>query len=125
LQIGEYRVYKLTPKGVEILKGQREVTINATRLEKTKVKKTGKSTMLHALSGNIRERFEHLRKLRSEIATSDGVPPYVVFSDKTLIELSTKVPQTRQEMLDIHGIGEIKFEKYGELFLSALALEHP
>jgi len=58
--------------------------------------------------------------LRLEIAQKDGVPPYIVFSDKTLKELSIKVPHTKEEMLEIHGVGEVKFERYGEEFLALL-----
>jgi ATP-dependent DNA helicase RecQ len=62
-----------------------------------------------------------LRQLRLEIAQKDGVPPYIVFSDKTLKELSVAQPTTKEEMLNIHGIGEVKFERYGKEFLQLLS----
>ena len=46
-----------------------------------------------------------------------------MFSDKTLKDLSVKLPQSKQEMLDVHGIGEVKFERYGEEFLTLLKTE--
>jgi ATP-dependent DNA helicase RecQ len=64
--------------------------------------------------------FEHLRQLRKELATRDNMPPYVVFSDKSLKEMESALPRTKEEMLDISGVGEIKFEKYGYLFLEKI-----
>jgi ATP-dependent DNA helicase RecQ len=61
-----------------------------------------------------------LRDLRSQIASENGIPPYIVFSDKTLKDLSAKKPATKEDMLAVHGIGEVKFERYGEVFLRAL-----
>lgn len=64
--------------------------------------------------------FEGLRKLRRQIADTEKLPAYIVFSDATLKELSSKRPQNMQQMLDISGIGEKKLEKYGQQFLSFL-----
>jgi ATP-dependent DNA helicase RecQ len=61
-----------------------------------------------------------LRDLRTQIASAKGIPPYIVFSDKTLKELSNKKPQNKEEMLEVHGIGEVKFERYGDEFLELL-----
>jgi superfamily II DNA helicase RecQ len=64
--------------------------------------------------------FEHLSQLRKELATRDNMPPYVVFSDKSLKEMEAALPRTKEEMLNISGVGEIKFEKYGYLFLEKI-----
>ena len=64
--------------------------------------------------------YDKLRDLRSQIASSKGIPPYIVFSDKTLKDLSNKQPQNKEEMLAVHGIGEVKFERYGVEFLEVL-----
>ncbi|MCF6244934.1 MAG: HRDC domain-containing protein, partial [Sulfurovum sp.] len=66
------------------------------------------------------EMYDKLRSLRTEIASKKGIPPYIVFSDKTLKDLSAKVPQNKEEMLEVHGIGEVKYERYGEAFLEVL-----
>ncbi|KMZ43722.1 MULTISPECIES: DNA helicase RecQ [Bacillales] len=66
------------------------------------------------------ELFEHLRALRKEISTRQKVPPYVIFPDSTLKEMSSVCPADKQAMLQIKGVGEAKFEKYGELFLECL-----
>ena len=66
------------------------------------------------------EIFDKFRVLRKAIAIENKVPPYVVFSDKTLKELSNVMPTTKAEMLEIHGIGEVKFERYGRAFLGLI-----
>ncbi|MPN44032.1 ATP-dependent DNA helicase RecQ [bioreactor metagenome] len=64
--------------------------------------------------------FEQLRELRTDLAADAGVPPYVVFSDSTLKELSQVRPTNRLEMLQIKGVGQSKLDKYGEAFLKIL-----
>lgn len=59
------------------------------------------------------ELFELLRRLRKEIAAEQGVPPFVVFSDQTLKEMSAKLPKTDQDLLSVKGVGEQKRLKYG------------
>ena len=61
--------------------------------------------------------FEKLRKKRKELADRGNVPPYIVFSDKTLIEMATFFPRTRESLLIIHGVGPVKYKKYGTAFL--------
>ena len=65
--------------------------------------------------------FTQLRTLRKQIADRDNVPPYVVFADSTLREMSARAPSSREEMLEIKGVGDMKYEKYGEAFLDLLA----
>ncbi|WP_334090633.1 HRDC domain-containing protein [Helicobacter typhlonius] len=69
--------------------------------------------------------FEKLRALRMEIAREEKVPPYIVFSDKTLTYMSIIRPKTREEMLTVSGVGEYKFKKYGERFLACLQQIQP
>ncbi len=64
--------------------------------------------------------FEVLRELRTDLASEAGVPPYVVFSDSTLKEMSRIRPSSRLEMLQIKGVGQSKLDKYGEAFLSRI-----
>ncbi|MDO3662698.1 DNA helicase RecQ [Bacillus sp. C28GYM-DRY-1] len=66
------------------------------------------------------ELFERLRMVRKEIATEQGVPPFVVFSDQTLKEMSGKQPVNDEELLSIKGVGEQKRAKYGRLFLQEI-----
>ena len=72
------------------------------------------------LTGEGFELFELLRGLRLEIAREEAVPPYIIFSDKTLIDMCVKLPEDRGTMLDVSGVGQAKYEKYGQRFLTAI-----
>ena len=65
--------------------------------------------------------FEALRQLRLQIAKEESVPPYIVFADKTLINMCEKLPQNEEEMLDVSGVGQNKLKKYGQRFLQEIA----
>jgi ATP-dependent DNA helicase RecQ len=116
--IGEYRVYNITPKGVSILKGEESVTIRQERITLKKASK--KKKKMDYFEDYEVEIFDRLRKLRKEIAIKNKVPPYVIFSDKTLKELSIVLPTDKIAMLDIHGVGEVKFQRYGKEFLKLI-----
>lgn len=64
--------------------------------------------------------FRRLRKLRKDIADRDAVPPYVVFSDASLVEMCIDYPTTDTEMLAISGVGHVKLERYGAEFIEAI-----
>ena len=115
--IGDYKVYHLLERGANILKGDETVSIREERLsvKKAKVKKR-----VDYFDDYEVEIFDQFKTLRKEIATANKVPPYVVFSDKTLKELSNKMPNNKKGMLEIHGIGEVKFERYGKEFLELI-----
>ena len=66
--------------------------------------------------------FEALRQLRLQIAREESVPPYIVFTDKTLINMCKKLPQTEAEMLNVSGVGQNKLQKYGQRFLQEIAV---
>ena len=89
--------------------------------EPEKKKKTAKVKSTDGLTSAGRELFEVLRKLRMEIARENGVPPYIVFNDKTLIDMCVKLPATEEEFLEVSGVGENKRKKYGRQFLDAIA----
>ena len=74
-----------------------------------------------ALPDNIDpDLFEALRARRTSLAKQQGVPPYVVFHDKTLAEIAAFMPQDLQQFSQISGVGESKLEKYGEEFLEVV-----
>jgi ATP-dependent DNA helicase RecQ len=117
VEIGEFKVYRLTPFGVEVLKGAHRIDLKKERLSVQKAVPKRKVTYFEDYDVEI---YDKLRELRSQIASENGIPPYIVFSDKTLKDLSAKKPATKEDMLEVHGIGEVKFERYGELFLELL-----
>lgn len=113
---GKFPILKLNQQSVDVLKGKREVGMYTAKVP------TQTDIDYHT------ELFEALRNLRKEEADSRNVPPYVLFSDVTLKELSRYFPETKEDMLTIKGIGEKKYEQYGELFLDAIITwrqEHP
>ncbi len=113
LSLGEHRALKIENEGFRILKKQRDVMIEKERFE---IKESVKKPKID-IEYEKNEYFEKFRELRAKIAKREGVPAYIVFGDKTLIELSNKLPVDKEGMLEINGIGEVKFERYGEDFL--------
>lgn len=66
------------------------------------------------------ELFENLRQLRLSIAKLNAIPPYIIFSDRTLADMCMKLPQTEEEMLNVTGVGKVKFAKYGINFIEVI-----
>ncbi|MGV1987697.1 DNA helicase RecQ [Agrobacterium sp. 22-221-1] len=81
---------------------------------------TPRNTVSTVLPESDRSLFEALRAKRMEIARAQNVPPYVIFHDKTLIELATIKPASAKEMAEIPGVGDTKLERYGPAFLAAI-----
>ena len=117
VELGEFKVYKLTNYGVEILKGKHKVSLKKDRLSVQKAQAKKKVSYFDDYDVEV---FDSLKALRTQIAKEANIPPYIVFSDKTLKDLANKTPQDKAQMLDVHGIGEIKFKKYGKRFLEVL-----
>ena len=72
------------------------------------------------LEGEDEALFNRLRALRKQIADDAGMPPYIVFSDKTLKGMVRLRPQTEEELLQVSGVGQKKLASYGEAFLKEL-----
>ena len=117
VQIGEFKVYALTSFGVEVLKGAHAIAMKKERFE---VRKSVPKRKVTYFDDYDVEMYDKLKALRTQIASENGIPPYIVFSDKTLKDLSAKKPSTKEEMLEVHGIGEVKYDRYGEAFLEVL-----
>ncbi|MDQ6998720.1 MAG: DNA helicase RecQ [Mariprofundus sp.] len=125
-----YGVLKLTPKAWPLLKrSESPQTVMLRKLSKaSKVKKKRSSSSSNAavrrfaqdLSTHDQELFEQLRQLRSTLAKDQNVPPYVIFPDKTLVEMVIAKPGSESQMLEISGIGAVKFSRYGEAFLKEI-----
>ncbi len=114
----EYRVVQLTADSMPVLRGEVEIHIAAPPQP---VRQRDRRDRIAPSDGPYDPMlFERLRKLRQEIARTEGVPPYVVFTDVTLRELSRKQPTTRDAFADISGVGSHKLDKYSEPFLEAI-----
>lgn len=122
LLIGDYQVLKLG--NIMGLKNpEAKVLVKITDEDKlpertTKANKTSKG--MESLTSAGFKLFNKLRELRFEIAREEGMPPYIIFSDKTLIDMAAKVPVSKSEMLAVSGVGENKYVKYGERFLGLI-----
>ncbi|MBT6350711.1 MAG: DNA helicase RecQ [Halieaceae bacterium] len=111
-----YGALKLQEKCRPLLKG--EVTIALRKDQKQKVAKRQTKT---ALPDDINvSLWEALRDCRRELAEEQGVPPYVIFHDSTLVEMCSMVPKTLTDFAELSGVGERKLHKYGEQFLAAI-----
>lgn len=107
LSQGQYPVVKMNKRSIDVLKGNEKVFMKINK----KVKKI-------ANTGN--ELFDVLRDLRKEISTKENIPPYIVFSDASLKEMSTYMPEGEDEFLTIKGVGQSKLEKYGDVFMQKI-----
>ena len=113
LVLGEFRVLKISNLGLEILKGKEKLLIDSDKLGiASKIQEEETELSFDELV------YERFRTLRREIALESEVPAYVIFGDKTLKEFALKLPITKDEMLNINGVGLVKYEKYGETFLN-------
>ena len=122
LVVGNYQVIKMGD--ISPLKDpETKVLVKITDEDKLlakqeKAKKKSKGT--ESLTSAGYRLFDKLRALRLEIARKENMPPYIVFNDKTLIDMAVRVPSSRQEMLAVSGVGEHKYMKYGERFLAEI-----
>ena len=122
LVVGDYQVIKLGD--ISALKdADTKVLVKITDEDKlpekaAKPKKKAKGT--ESLTSAGFQLFDKLRALRREIAREEKIPPYIVFSDKTLIDMAARMPVNKEEMMNVSGVGENKFAKYGERFLSVI-----
>ena len=115
---GLYPTLFLLPKAVSLLKGEERIEIvRVIEKKKTKVPQTKPDSS--AASCN-KELFELLRTLRKQIADEQGIPPYIVFSDRTLRDMAVQYPRTSETMLAVSGVGEVKLLRYGHQFLALI-----
>lgn len=101
----QYPVVTLNELSWQVLRGQKKVWQKMVIVKKAKAKG---------------ELFEALRSLRKELATKEKLPPYMIFSDATLIQMATDKPTDLELMKNIRGVGEFKLQKYGEEFLTVI-----
>ena len=110
---GQFPTIQLTEKSDAVLRGGVRVEL---------IKATVKEEKKHALVADVsydyyKDLFADLKKVRTEFARAENVPPYVVFSDATLVEMATFLPLRLEDLRRISGVGELKLEKYGMDFL--------
>ena len=117
----EFSVLKLTEKSKEVLFNKRTVNLQKVKelAKAVTVAELETSHSINEIDANL-ELFDDLRILRRQQAEQENVPPYVIFSDASLMELASYLPNTKEELNQISGFGAFKIEKYGEIFLNVI-----
>lgn len=113
LEEGQYPIVKWTESSSQAVKGQLAIQFRKKIFKETKAKPESTAEFDSSL-------FEKLRQLRTEMAQTERVPPYVVFSDRALQEMASYYPRTEEEFKKINGVGPIKWVKYGDAFLQCI-----
>ena len=122
---GNYPVLQLQPESREVLFGDREVHVLKTKKLPPKTRRRGQAGRRERAGGTEvgeynEDLFDELRDIRKELATEQSVPPYVVFTDRTLHEMARFFPATETEMLQLTGVGRKRLANYGQQFLTAI-----
>lgn len=118
VDISGYGGLQITASGRTFLKQKEEIQLRKYVGKKAGATKEKKAKKVFELSGEVEDDlFAQLRAKRLEIAKEQKVPPYVVFHDKTLVEMVKTRPQTLEGLGKLSGVGEAKMKKYGEIFL--------
>ena len=125
LDVAGYGSWTITAHGREVLRGKASVELRKDALVERADKRAARSASTpaansQALSGADAGLFEALKAVRRTLATEKKVPAYVVFPDKTLLDMVHLKPQTRGQMAMVHGVGVAKLEQYGEAFLTVV-----
>jgi ATP-dependent DNA helicase RecQ len=123
LDIAGHGTWSVSETGRAVLKGTAKVTLRRDTLKPATRKASRAAANAAALAdgpGGDAELFEALRRRRSELARDQRVAAYVVFADKTLIDMARRKPLTAAAMSAVHGVGEAKLRQYGEVFLDVI-----
>lgn len=121
VDVNEHNGIKITEKGFLFLKKKESVNFRKlTEKQKARKEKSGKKSKVVLDNDLDQSLYENLRTARQLMAKKRRVPAYVIFNDKTLIELAQERPQSFEEMLGISGIGEAKLKKFGQTLLDVI-----
>ncbi len=118
--IADFSVLKLTPRALLILRGEEEIELARPRISEKPEKKKATRVAVDLAEDDLRL-FETLREIRKQLAQDQGVPPYVIFGDASLLEMCRERPSNEEEFLEITGVGQVKLERHGATFLEAIA----
>lgn len=111
---GQFPTLALTQQSMEVLAGR--TVVELVKLEVREEKRFVSETR----HPHIPELFDELRVVRMRFAKAENVPPYIIFSDTTLVEMASFLPQTEADMRQMSGVGDVKYERYGGDFLRAV-----
>ncbi len=114
LEDGEYAVLKLTPAAFAFLKGKESL------MGVLQEKEAGPTVKVKGELEYDAALFDLLRKKRKELADAENVPPYIIFSDRTLVEMAAYYPMSETSLRQVSGVGSVKAGHYGPVFLAAI-----
>jgi ATP-dependent DNA helicase RecQ len=124
MDVSGYGRWTVTGHGRQVLRGASKVELRKESMQPPLAKASGKRSASAApasnFSGADRALFDALKAARQEIAKTGRVPAYVVFADRSLIEMVHLKPDTPDRMEMVHGVGKGKLEKYGESFIAII-----
>jgi len=120
--IADFSVLKLTPRALQLLRGEEMIQLAMPRIREKPAKKKSRKITVDLEESELRL-FETLREIRKHLAQDLGVPPYVIFGDASLLEMCRERPTNEEEFLDITGVGQVKLERHGAIFLEAIAMD--
>jgi ATP-dependent DNA helicase RecQ len=111
----------IAPAGRDFLRDRPVLMLRTPAPPRARREKVARGATPAAIPPADNDLFQALRQKRTEMARAQNVPPYVIFHDKTLIELASARPRSRDEMADVPGVGEAKLDRYGSAFLTVIA----
>ena len=117
---GTYPTIVLTEKSEAVLRGSETVELFKVTIKEDKAARKSSLAASETAHPYLPDLFDDLKRVRTAFARSENVPPYVVFSDATLLEMATYLPLTIDELRKISGIGDLKLQKYGADFLNEI-----
>ncbi len=121
LELAEYGRWSVTERGWAVLKGRETVELRADALRpKEKARTGGKLKPERGHNSDDEALLTALKALRMQFAREADVPAYVVFPDRSLIDMVAQRPQTLDDMANVHGVGQAKLARYGEAFLDVI-----
>lgn len=121
LELTEYGRWTITDKGVAVLKGLERIELRSDVLMKPSDRRRRRSRLeAQAVVPADDPLLMDLKALRTRLAKEEGVPAYVIFSDRSLIDMAAKRPTLRATFGEIHGVGQAKLERYADAFLTVL-----
>lgn len=110
----------IAPAGRDFLRDKPTLMLRAPRPPRARRERVARGAAQSAVAESDQSLFQALRQKRMEIARAQNLPPYVIFHDRTLVELAAAKPSSRAEMADVPGVGETKLDRYGPAFLAVI-----
>ncbi|MBM6594747.1 DNA helicase RecQ [Microvirga pudoricolor] len=120
LELSEYGRWTLTDRGVAVLKGQEGIELRSDVLMKPRERRRRRGMVAEAAVPSDDPLLLALKALRTRFAKEEGVPAYVIFSDRSLIDMAAKRPTSTRAFGEVHGVGQAKLDRYADAFLDVV-----